>query len=240
MPEIIARSSSSSTPAVWASATTRCSSSAVTWFFDSRSRPNSLKISALDRSSSQTNGAVIFDSQRIGRDITDRDRLGRAQRDLLGHDLTDDQRDIGREHDDEAEADGVRGLAARPSACKRSRHRLAQLRAGKSAGEDRDQGDAALHGRQEAARVGGEVERALGAAAAALGHRLQPRLARRDDRQLAHRQNAVQAAINARMRRTSSQGMGDKWSLMGGDGECNLARPPFTSSALDISSRNHR
>ena len=29
-----------------------------------------LAMSELDRSSSQTNGAVIFDSQRIGRDIT--------------------------------------------------------------------------------------------------------------------------------------------------------------------------
>ena len=44
------------------------------------SSPSSLKISALVRSSSQTNGAVTFDSQRIGRDIDRRDRLGRAQR----------------------------------------------------------------------------------------------------------------------------------------------------------------
>ena len=91
MPEIIARSSSSRTPAVWASATTRCSSSAVTWFLDSRFEPSSRKMRALERSSSHTKGAVTFDSQRMGRDMTAAIGSGERSANLLRNDLADDE-----------------------------------------------------------------------------------------------------------------------------------------------------
>ena len=65
-------------------------------------------MSMLERSSSHTNGAVISDSQRIGRDIDDRDRLGRAQRDLLRNDFADHQRDVSGEDDHQAEPHRVR------------------------------------------------------------------------------------------------------------------------------------
>ena len=63
---MIARSLSSITPDLLASATIRCSSSAVTWLSDSRSIRNSLKIRLLDPSNIQTTGAVIFESHSIG------------------------------------------------------------------------------------------------------------------------------------------------------------------------------
>ena len=66
--------------------------------------------------------------------------------------------------------------------------RAAELGAGKGAGEHRDQGDADLHGRQEAAGIGEQVERGLGAVPAGARQRPQPGAARRDDRQLGHRE----------------------------------------------------
>ena len=100
---------------------------------------------------------------------------------------------IGGQDDDEAEADRVRGV----------RLEAEQLQAARATGSPR------LAPEKAPAKIAisviplctvdrnrpgsdGEVERALRAAAAALGHRLQPRLARRDDRQLAHRQHAVE------------------------------------------------
>ena len=94
--------------------------------------------------------------------------------------------------DDHAEADRLGGVGLEPSKRQPLGDRPAEAGARIGAGEDADQRDADLHGRQEAAGIGGQLERASGAAAAALGHRLQPRLARRDDRQLAHRQHAVE------------------------------------------------
>jgi hypothetical protein len=70
--------------------------------------------------------------------------------------------------------------------------RAAEARARISAGQDADQRDADLHGRQEPPGIGGKVERGLRAAMASLDHRLEPRLARRHDRQLRHGENAVQ------------------------------------------------
>jgi hypothetical protein len=85
----------------------------------------------------------------------------------------------------------VRRVVIDPEALDALGHRFAQARARKGAGDDRDERDSALHGREESAGIGGKVEGALRAGAPGLGHRLQPRLARRDDRQLAHRQHAV-------------------------------------------------
>ena len=192
MPEMIARSLSSSTPAVCASATTRCSSSAVTWLVDSRLRPK--------QPEDQGAGPVEQPDERRGRDRQpphrprhdDRDRLGRAKRELLGHQLADDQRQEGDEDDDDAEADRLRGLGLETENTQALGHRAAEAGARISAGQNADQRDPDLHGRQEAARIGRQCERALRAAAAGLGAGAQPRLARRDDRQLAHREHAVQ------------------------------------------------
>ena len=97
-PEMIARSLSSSTPAVVASATTRWRSSAVTWSLDSRFMPQ--------QPEDERAGPVEQPDERRGRPATASsigtrhrggDRLGRAQRELLGHQLADHQRGIGGE-----------------------------------------------------------------------------------------------------------------------------------------------
>ena len=79
-----------------------------------------------------------------------------------------------------------------PSSARRWPTGVAKACARIGAGQNADQRDADLHRRQEPARLGGQVERISGARGAGLDHRLQPRLARRDDRQLAHRQHPVQ------------------------------------------------
>ena len=108
--EIIARSLSSSTPAVAASATTSCSSSAVTWSSALAAQPQ--------QPEDERAGPVEQPDERrhrLGEPAhrprhDDRDRLGRAQRDLLGHQLADHQRGVGGEDDDQREAEGLRRL----------------------------------------------------------------------------------------------------------------------------------
>ena len=215
MPEMIARSLSSSTPAVCASATTRCSSSAVTTFLFSRLRPSSRKISALVRSSSQTNGAVTFDSQMHRPRHDRRDRLGRAQRELLGHQLADDQRAEGGDDDDEAEADAsARFPASSPSKREPLADRPAEARARIGAGENADQRDPDLHRRQEAARVGGE-RRARICAPPLPDLAIAFSRASRDETIASSLiANTPLSAISARIRTMSNQGMGAKGPLM--------------------------
>jgi hypothetical protein len=85
----------------------------------------------------------------------------------------------------------VRGVRGKTGKLEPLRRWLAEARAGEGAGEDGDQRDPALRRRQEPPGISGEVDRALRAAAAAPGHCLEPCLARRNDRELAHRQDAV-------------------------------------------------
>jgi hypothetical protein len=60
------------------------------------------------------------------------------------------------------------------------------------AGQDADQGDADLHGRQEPRRVLGHGQGQLGALVAAIGEGLEPGLAGRDHRQFGHGEDPVQ------------------------------------------------
>src|SRR5215469_732442 len=68
---------------------------------------------------------------------------------------------------------------------------LAQGGLSKGAGEDRNQGDADLHGREKSRRIGFQLDRRLSAWVTGLGERYQARLARRDERDLGHRKDAV-------------------------------------------------
>ena len=67
----------------------------------SRLRPSARKMSALVRSSSQTNGAVTFDSQIIGRDMIAAIGSGERKRELLGDELADHQAGEGGDDDDQ-------------------------------------------------------------------------------------------------------------------------------------------
>jgi hypothetical protein len=116
-------------------------------------------------------------SQRIGRDITT--AMGSGERRAICFGTI-------------SKTDGVRCRGVESEQLDPLGGRLAELLARESAGKDRDQRDPALDRRQEAAGVAGKLQRALGATAAALGHCLQARLAGRHDRQLTHREHAVQ------------------------------------------------
>src|SRR3546814_1162932 len=135
---MIARSLSSITPDFDASATIRCSSSAVTRSSDSRLRPSRRNTSAELLSSSQTSGAAIFDSQTIGAAMKIAMGSG-ARSELLGHQLARDQRDIGGERDDGGETRGFRilGIETQPGR-EPVGHRLSQARARIGAGQDAD------------------------------------------------------------------------------------------------------
>ena len=115
-----------------------------------------------------------------------RDPLGRAQRELFRHKLARDQRGIGGERDDRGEARclGGFGIETKPGR-KPVSDRI-------SASQHADQRDADLHSRQEAPGVGGEQARNLGATAPALLGRLQPRVARRNNGEFGHGENAVE------------------------------------------------
>ena len=116
--------------------------------------------------------------------MDDRDRLGRAQSELLGDELADHQREIGGERDHDDEADIVRPLGAHPEGLDPLAHRLAERGARDGAGDDPDQGDAELHRGEELARVGGQQDRHFGALVALLGRHPEPRRASRDDGEL--------------------------------------------------------
>ena len=121
-----------------------------------------------------------------------RQRLGRAQRDLFGHQLPDHQRGIGRDADDDGEADRFGRLGAQPEEMEPRRDRSAEACAGIGARENADQRDADLRRRQDLARVRRQRQRGARAALAAARHRLQPRFARGHDRQFRHGEHAVQ------------------------------------------------
>ena len=121
-----------------------------------------------------------------------RDALGVVQRDPLRHQLADDEREVRDREDDEEDGDAVRGRRDRPDACEDGRERVRELCAAIRAGEDADERDADLHRREEAVRAGRELDRGARAQVAVVGALLQPRLARRDDGELGHREHAVE------------------------------------------------
>ena len=120
------------------------------------------------------------------------DRLGRAQRDLLGDKLADHQRQIGGDADHDRKAKRLGRFGAKAEKFHPRRDRPAQARARIRTRQNPDQGDADLGGRQEFAGVGGERHRRARAALASARHRLQPCFPRRNNRQFGHGENAVQ------------------------------------------------
>ena len=121
-----------------------------------------------------------------------RDRLGRAQRELLGHQLAHDQRRIGGQADDQRESRIFRQVGRHAQPLQPLAHRPAQAGARIGARDDADQGDADLHGGQEPARIRRQLQRDPGAAAPGLLHRLQPWPPRRHDGELGHGEDAIE------------------------------------------------
>ena len=105
------------------------------------------------------------------------ERFGRAERDLLGHELADDERGIGRDADYQRETDRLRRLRAQAEKLQPCGDWPAQARPRIGARQNADQRDTDLRGRQDLAGVGGKGERGARAAPPGARHRLQPRLA---------------------------------------------------------------
>ncbi|CAB5370571.1 unnamed protein product [Rhizophagus irregularis] len=150
-----------------------------------------------------------------------RQRFRRAQRDLLGYQLANDQRSIGRDADDDHKADAFGGRRAQPQKMQPRRNRAAETRARIGTRQNPDQRDADLRRRQDLARVRRQRQRGARTTIAGARHRLQPRLARRDDRQFGHGENAVQ----------NDQREDDRDVDPGKGGErCHGAAPPLRES----------
>ena len=171
------------------------------------------KISALVRSSSHTNGAVAFDSHSIGRDTIAAIGSGERSANCLGTSspMTSETKVVMTMTMLKPTVCAVSGSS--PSKLQPLRDRPAEAGARISAGEDADQRDADLHRRQEAAGVGGEVERDLRAAAADLAIAFS-RASRDETIASSLIANTPLSAISARIRTRSNQGMGASGSLI--------------------------
>ncbi len=121
-----------------------------------------------------------------------RDGLGMAQRQVLGNELADDQRQIGdgRKHGHIRQPAGgaIRHTALDEDLCELR----AESYAGIGAGDQAHGRDADLDRRQETTWIGCERERAIGASAALLRESPQARSPRRDYRQLGKRKQPVE------------------------------------------------
>ena len=120
------------------------------------------------------------------------DALGRAQGEVLGDELADDEREVGDGGDHQRVGD--LGAERREAGDARERviERLGQPGAAEGARDDADQGDADLHRREHAAGIARERQRQARAAAALARQPLQPGRPRRDHGDLGHGEEAVQ------------------------------------------------
>ena len=121
-----------------------------------------------------------------------RDGHRRPQRDLLGHELADDQRGIGGDGDDRREADFRGILLGHAQHGEPFARGSAQAGARIGTRNDPDQRDADLHGRQELARIGCQGDGRGGALAPFGGGLLEARCLGRHDGKLAHGEDAVE------------------------------------------------
>ena len=117
--------------------------------------------------------------------------LGIAQRDLLGHQLADDQRQVGNDDHDDADAQRQRDGRIDARAGKRRAQPFAQGGAREGARQHADKGDADLHGGEELAGVLLQLEGHGGAAAPLGREHLEARRPGGHDGEFAHCKQAV-------------------------------------------------
>jgi hypothetical protein len=120
------------------------------------------------------------------------DALGVAQRDLLGHELADDQREVGDHRDHDGHADRLGGAGPQAERPEVAREVPGQGGAAEGAGEHADQRDADLHAGEEAALVLEQAQGGAGPGVPGVGHGGEPRPAGGDDRELGHGEEAVE------------------------------------------------
>ena len=124
------------------------------------------------------------------------DRLGRAQRDLLGHQFPDDEGRVGDECHHGPDPERARSTCGDASSHQPCGEPQAKRRAGESAGQDADERDADLNGGKEAAGVRSQLEGRRGAADIPLHHALETSRTGRDNCQFGHGKKAVHGNQN--------------------------------------------
>jgi hypothetical protein len=114
------------------------------------------------------------------------------QPDLLGHQLADDERQVGDGEHDDAQREASAYCRDRRHPGEVARERRGQPRAAEGAGQHAHQRDPHLHRGQEARRLLRQRQGAAGPRVARFGALLQARLAGGDHGDLAHREDAVE------------------------------------------------
>ena len=130
--------------------------------------------------------------QRHRRCHPHRHRFGIGQGDPLGHEFAQDQREVGDDDNHRQERQGFGEAGNRWKRCQPAGQGLRQRRAAEGTGENADQGDADLHGGEEAAGIVGKPQRSRRAVAALLDELLQPGPPRGHECQFGHREEAVE------------------------------------------------
>ena len=125
-----------------------------------------------------------------------RNPFGIPQRQLLGHELAEDQREIGNRKDHDADPDGAGGRIRDAALQQEFTQPVAEGGARKGARQHADQADADLCRRQEFARVLGQLQRHCRALVAIGGHDFQPRRAGRNNGEFRHGKQPVQEDQN--------------------------------------------
>src|SRR5215217_62079 len=120
-------------------------------------------------------------------------RFGAVQGQTLGHQLSQDQREVGDEryHHAEGDGSGVRREAGN-GAREGSRQGLGYRRPAHGAGQDPDQGDPDLHGGEETIRRVGKLQRVAGLAVTRIGTLPKACLAGRNQGRLRHGEETVE------------------------------------------------
>ena len=119
------------------------------------------------------------------------DLLGSAQGYPLGHEFAEDYGQISHQHHYYSLCDGRRQPGRHAGPDEQVRKCRGYLVAGEDTGQDSDQRDAYLYGREEPVRIGSQLQGRLRALAALVGLRLEVGLARRHHGHLRHGEYSV-------------------------------------------------
>ena len=129
--------------------------------------------------------------QRHRRRDAGSDALGIAQRDLLGHQLAEDQREVGDGDDDDADAQRIRCRLREAVRAEPFRQARAERGTRKRAREHADERDADLHGGEKAAGVFRKAHGCRRASVALIAENLEPSRPRGDDGEFRHGKQTV-------------------------------------------------
>jgi hypothetical protein len=218
----------STTPALSASAMSERNSSSVTRCSGSLCRPKEAQ--------DQPGGSLEQPHRRGGKAGQRRHRrgherghpLGIGERDLLRHELADDEREVGDGRDYRGHRDRLCGSGSKPERLEIAGEVLSQGGASKGASEHANERDPDLHAREEASLVLKQTQSGSSAGTACLGHNNEARPARGDDGELGHGEEAVednQEGNNAELKGEHSEQSGARGARAGLTGSWSVPEP---------------